>query len=272
MKLRNVAVVGAGEIGESVIEVLTKYKKSMGLVLYVIDTDASKAEEIKKKHDCEHWESAVIDGLDVISICTPCDDNMFPVCCVLYEARELNPDALITVESTLPDFASVEEVILYKAAIFPHRVAPHEPDYDKADSCIRVMGFAEELREVYNFWNNMFMIKKTTPYIAAMSKIVENSIRYVEIALAEELKLIAERHGINFTELRESVNTKWNIDLKEARDGIGRHCLPKDIKFLAEMSEYTPILKAAQEVDYRYKQEHGHRYSAAADTGQVRCV
>jgi len=56
--------------------------------------------------------------------------------------------------------------------------------------------------------------------MAEVSKIVENSHRYLQIAYAEELKMACLDMGLDFSELRQSCNTKWNVDIMEARDGI----------------------------------------------------
>jgi UDP-N-acetyl-D-mannosaminuronic acid dehydrogenase len=56
---------------------------------------------------------------------------------------------------------------------------------------------------------------------AELTKIIENAHRYLQIAFAEELYLYCKVEGIIFKELRDSLNTKWNVDILEPRDGIG---------------------------------------------------
>ncbi|MGD9533990.1 MAG: NAD(P)-binding domain-containing protein [Candidatus Nitrosocosmicus sp.] len=56
--------------------------------------------------------------------------------------------------------------------------------------------------------------------VAEVTKIVENAYRYLQIAFAEELLLYCISNNISFTELREALNTKWNVDILEPRDGI----------------------------------------------------
>jgi UDP-N-acetyl-D-mannosaminuronic acid dehydrogenase len=89
--------------------------------------------------------------------------------------------------------------------------------------------------------------------IAEMCKITENSHRYLQIAFAEELKMMCAKIGLNFDELRNALNTKWNVDLPEARDGIGRHCLPKDIKYVTSLAP-SEILESAMNVDKKYRE------------------
>src|SRR5918999_840725 len=66
--------------------------------------------------------------------------------------------------------------------------------------------------------------------IAELTKIIENAHRYLQIAFAEDLYLYCQANNINFAELRDSLNTKWNVNILEPREGIGGHCLPKDTK------------------------------------------
>jgi UDP-N-acetyl-D-mannosaminuronic acid dehydrogenase len=92
--------------------------------------------------------------------------------------------------------------------------------------------------------------------IAELTKIIENAHRYLQIAFAEELYLYCKANGISFTELRGSLNTKWNVDILEPRDGIGGHCLPKDTKMFVNSSNLikSKILQAAMEIDDSYRE------------------
>jgi len=92
--------------------------------------------------------------------------------------------------------------------------------------------------------------------VAELTKIIENAHRYLQIAFAEELYLYCTANGISFTELRDSLNTKWNVDILEPRDGIGGHCLPKDTKMFVNSSNTikSKILQAAMEIDEDYRE------------------
>jgi UDP-N-acetyl-D-mannosaminuronate dehydrogenase len=92
--------------------------------------------------------------------------------------------------------------------------------------------------------------------VAELTKIVENAHRYLQIAFAEELYLYCKSSGLSFSELRESLNTKWNVEILEPRDGIGGHCLPKDTKMFINSSNTikSKILQAAMEIDEDYRE------------------
>jgi UDP-N-acetyl-D-mannosaminuronate dehydrogenase len=91
-----------------------------------------------------------------------------------------------------------------------------------------------------------------------MAKIVENSYRYVQIAFAEELYMYCKENGINFADLRNAINTKWNVEILEPRQGIKGHCLPKDTKMFLQSSQVgkSKIVMAAMESDGDYKRRY----------------
>jgi UDP-N-acetyl-D-mannosaminuronic acid dehydrogenase len=95
--------------------------------------------------------------------------------------------------------------------------------------------------------------------IAELTKIVENAHRYLQIAFAEDLYLYCQANNINFAELRDSLNTKWNVNILEPRDGIGGHCLPKDTKMFLSSSKSikSKIIEAAIQVDSEYREYRG---------------
>ena len=95
--------------------------------------------------------------------------------------------------------------------------------------------------------------------IAELTKIIENAHRYLQIAFAEDLYLYCQANDINFAELRDSLNTKWNVNVLEPREGIGGHCLPKDTKMFLNSSRSikSKILEAAIEVDSEYRRTRG---------------
>jgi UDP-N-acetyl-D-mannosaminuronate dehydrogenase len=103
--------------------------------------------------------------------------------------------------------------------------------------------------------------------VAELTKIIENSHRYLQIAFAEELYLYCKANTISFAELRHALNTKWNVEILEPRDGIGGHCLPKDTKMFVNSSNTirSKILQAAIEIDEDYREyiQNRDKYSFA---------
>ncbi len=65
--------------------------------------------------------------------------------------------------------------------------------------------------------------------------------------------MICEEVGLSFDEVREACNAKWNIEILEARKGIGGHCLPKDIRYLTSLPGFNVLMNSALTVDKQYR-------------------
>jgi UDP-N-acetyl-D-mannosaminuronic acid dehydrogenase len=111
--------------------------------------------------------------------------------------------------------------------------------------------------------------------IAEITKIAENAHRYLQIAFAEDLYLYCQANDIDFAELRVALNTKWNVDILEPRDGIGGHCLPKDTKMFLQSSQSSgksKVLTAALKVDRDYRRYRKIRGTAIEQTAPEQLI
>ena len=88
--------------------------------------------------------------------------------------------------------------------------------------------------------------------IVELAKPLENAYRFAEIAIAEELKMLCDEKGIDFNRLREAANTKWNINIKEARGGINGKCLPKDTQAINEFFGNNKMFSASIDINREY--------------------
>ena len=72
-----------------------------------------------------------------------------------------------------------------------------------------------------------------SPEVAEMAKITENTYRAVNIALVNELKLLADRMGIDIWEVIEAASTKpFGYTPFYPGPGLGGHCIPIDPFYL----------------------------------------
>ncbi|HEY3363473.1 MAG TPA: nucleotide sugar dehydrogenase [Symbiobacteriaceae bacterium] len=175
------------------------------------------------------------------------------------------PGALLSVESTLPagTMAMLGEHFrqrgfqpgrdLYLVHL-PHRIlfGVEESVFDAARV---IAGLTPEcLQQGIAFYgpliSNLFPVADVR--IAELSKIVENTLRFVEVACAEELFRYCQTEGLDFHQLRAAVNTKGNVRLLDVDYGIGGECLPKDIRFLQAALD-SPLLAGAMAADDRYQ-------------------
>lgn len=71
-------------------------------------------------------------------------------------------------------------------------------------------------------------IDRTSIVTAELTKVAENSHRFMEINFVNALGLICEDYGASFTEVRRLANKRHNVHLLQPGAGIGGHCIPKD--------------------------------------------
>jgi nucleotide sugar dehydrogenase len=261
-----VCVLGLGEVGLPTARSVT----DRGLEVWGYDIDHTAIKRAKEKgilRATSDWRE--IPAMQVYIICvsttlksdTPDLSPVFDVCKKI--SQKSHSPSLVSIESTIMPGTSkkIYENIFGKNINLVH--VPHRYwAEDQARHGVkqpRVVGAVnpESLNSGLKFYRDILEIPLhivSSIEIAETSKIAENAYRYVQIAFAEELKMICEEIGLNFNEVRNACNTKWNIEILEARDGIGGHCLPKDIKHLASLTIYNTVLKNAIIVDKKYRE------------------
>ncbi len=106
---------------------------------------------------------------------------------------------------------------------------------------------AELAKEIYSSFveSEIFLTDATT---AEMVKLMENTYRDVNIALANETAILCEKLGINFWEVVKLANHHPRVHLHLAGPGVGGHCISVDPWFLVEaFPAETKIIKTARE-------------------------
>jgi UDP-N-acetyl-D-glucosamine dehydrogenase len=77
------------------------------------------------------------------------------------------------------------------------------------------------------------VIEVSTPEAAELTKLLENIFRSVNIALVNEMAILAERMGIDIWEVVDAASTKpYGFMRFEPGPGMGGHCLPVDPFYL----------------------------------------
>src|SRR3954462_9878871 len=77
------------------------------------------------------------------------------------------------------------------------------------------------------------IVRVSTPDAAELSKLLENIFRSVNIALVNEMAMIADRMGIDIWEVVDAADTKpYGFMRFEPGPGMGGHCLPVDPFYL----------------------------------------
>src|SRR5919204_1826086 len=125
----------------------------------------------------------------------------------------------------------------FALAFSPERVDPGRTDYTIANTPKVVGGLTsrctERAVEVYERVCAT-VVPVSAPEVAELSKLLENVFRSVNIALVNELAILADRMGIDIWEVVDAAATKpFGFMRFEPGPGMGGHCLPVDPFYLA---------------------------------------
>jgi len=289
-QINKVLVIGLGQLGLPV----AKYVKQRGFETFGYDMNSERMKQAEKNFGIKSIEQFDEIDVFILCVSThDPDDEYTPYVDGLFElARKISKEAkngsLVSIESTVPKGTSkkIFEILNHRlhVAHVPHRWYALEEEIHGVNQ-VRVIGGVSDccLKTALQFYdrNNVALEfnditnnedtsgnPKTTAVdlgipmhpvseieIAELTKIIENADRYLQIAFSEDLYLYCQANNVNFGELRDSLNTKWNVKILEPRDGVGGHCLPKDTKMFLQSSRSikSKILMSAMEVDKEYR-------------------
>jgi len=82
-----------------------------------------------------------------------------------------------------------------------------------------------------------------------MVKLMENTYRDVNIALANEFAKIAEEIGINVWEAIALANKHPRVNILKPGPGVGGHCISIDPWFIVEKSKNAKLIRTARELN-----------------------
>ena len=125
----------------------------------------------------------------------------------------------------------------FHLAFSPERVDPGRTDHTLRTTPKVVGGLTEACTrravEVYGAVCD-HVVPVSTPEVAEMSKLLENVFRAVNIALVNELAVLADRMAIDIREVVEAAATKpYGFMRFDPGPGMGGHCLPVDPFYLS---------------------------------------
>lgn len=260
----SVCVIGLGVVGLPT----ARYFQERGCKLVGYDISATAVANAKDWIEATDDPRQIPSDIDVFVTCVstklsgdhPDASNVYDACRMI---SGFSPK-LVSIESTVPvgTCKTLHNTILDREVNLvhvPHRYWEGDPrNYGVRQ--LRVAGAvdAESMIQACEFYRDLGipLVEVEPIEIAEMAKIAENAYRYVQVAFAEELSQICGRIGMDFELLRSACNSKWNIDIPEARDGIGGTCLPKDIRYVVAAAHQTgceaDLLLSAIRADKKY--------------------
>jgi len=266
-----VAMVNAGAnyIGDVVNEDLKKIVKSGNLTA---TTDFSR-----------------VASADCVCICvpTPLDKHQQPDISYVKSSAEnivpyMHKEMLVVLESTTYPGTTEELVkpILERSGLIcgedfylafsPERVDPGNLIYKTKNTPKVVGGVTPKCTEVaaalYEAILDAPVHKVSSPAVAEMEKILENTYRNVNIGLVNELAMLCYKMGINFWEVIEAAKTKpYGFQAFYPGPGLGGHCIPLDPCYLSwkarEYGFHTSMIELSMMINDRMPEYCAERAS-----------
>lgn len=216
---------------------------------------------------------------DAICICvpTPLDQYQQPDISYVKASAEsivkyLRPGMLIVLESTTYP-GTTEELLKpilestglkvgedFFLAFSPERVDPGNLKFKTKNTPKVVGGVTPQCTEVAAaMYENILeapVHKVSSPAVAEMEKILENTYRNVNIGLVNELAILSHKMGINFWEVIDAAKSKpYGFQAFYPGPGLGGHCIPLDPYYLSwkarEFGFHTSMIEASMMVNDR---------------------
>lgn len=218
-----------------------------------------------------------IKDVDTVCICvpTPLDlykqpDLSYVVNSTKAVAEYLHRGMIVILESTTYP-GTTEEVLKpileesglkcgedFFLAFSPERVDPGNKHYNTKNTPKVVGGCTEECTEVAAaLYENVLegeIHRVSSPAVAEMEKILENTFRNINIGLANEMAILCNRMGIDVWEVIDAAKTKpYGFMPFYPGPGLGGHCIPLDPFYLEwkakEYDYHTRLIETSGEIN-----------------------
>lgn len=216
-------------------------------------------------------------GADVFVICvpTPLRDELPDMSYIEAAgnliAEQMKAGALVILESTTYPGTTEEFLrpILEKGGLIaggdfylgfsPERIDPGNPQYGLANVPKVVGGLDETSTDLMESFYGKFIdtvVRVSSPMTAEMAKLLENTYRHINIALANEMAIVCHDLGISIWEVIDAASTKpFGFHPFYPGPGWGGHCIPVDPAYLSwrvrQMGGTAHFVELAREINAR---------------------
>ena len=248
---------------------------------YIGDVVDSELKELAEKRllsaTCDFSFVKDVDFV-AIAVPTPLDEYQQPDISYVRDstiavAKYLRQGTMVVLESTTYP-GTTEELLLpileqgsglkcgedFYLAFSPERVDPGNLFYQTKNTPKVVGGVGRDATEVIAaMYRNVLegdIFEASSPKIAEMEKILENTYRNVNIGLINELAMLCNKMNINIWEVIEAAKTKpFGFTPFYPGPGLGGHCIPLDPYYLSwkarEYGFHTSMIEASMMVNDR---------------------
>ena len=220
-----------------------------------------------------------IEEVDFVAICvpTPLDAHQQPDISYVESsaraiAKHLHKGMMVVLESTTYP-GTTEELIKpiletsglkcgedFYLGFSPERVDPGNLIYKTKNTPKVVGGLGEDASEViaamYEAVLQGKVFRASSPAVAEMTKILENTYRNINIGLINELAILCHKMNINLWEVIEAAKTKpFGFTPFYPGPGLGGHCIPLDPYYLSwkarEYGFHTSMIESSMMINDR---------------------
>ena len=260
------------DVQEAKVNMVNEGKNYIGDVV-----DENLKEIVESKLLRATTDFSFVKDVDTICICvpTPLDlykqpDLSYVVDSTRSVAEYLHKGMLVILESTTYP-GTTEEVLKpileesglkcgedFFLAFSPERVDPGNKDFNTKNTPKVVGGCTEDCTEVAAaLYRNVLegdIHTVSSPAVAEMEKILENTFRNINIGLANEMAILCNRMGIDVWEVIDAAKTKpYGFMPFYPGPGLGGHCIPLDPFYLEwkakEYDYHTRLIETSGEIN-----------------------
>jgi UDP-N-acetyl-D-glucosamine dehydrogenase len=244
---------------------------------YVTDIrDESIGDALLQSRFRATFDLSVIGQLDAISICVPTPlrktkdpDMSYVIAAANAIAKSMRPGQLVILESTTYPGATQELVLPaleasglrvgadFFLAFSPERVDPGNKEFSTRTIPKVVGGVTARCTELAAALYGRVManvVRVTSPRVAEMVKLLENTFRSINIALANEIALMCAHMRVDVWEVIKAASTKpFGFMPFYPGPGLGGHCIPIDPLYLEWKSKLdgfdSPFIALADKIN-----------------------
>jgi UDP-N-acetyl-D-mannosaminuronic acid dehydrogenase len=181
-------------------------------------------------------------------------------------SKALKEDDLVIIESTVPQ-GTCENIVIpileksglkaskdFGVIYTPERAIPNNTLYEMTHNARIIGGIDHKSIEMADSLYQKItigkIIKVKNLITAETVKLIENTYRDTNIALANEIAMICESLGVDAIEAIQAANYHPRVNIHTPGPGVGGHCLAIDPYFIVETAEENgldaPLIKNAR--------------------------
>lgn len=244
----------------------------------VVDSDLKKL--VSEGMLSATTDFSFVSNVDFIAICvpTPLDKHQQPDISYVRNstiniAKYMKKGCMVVLESTTYP-GTTEELIKplleegsglkcgedFYLGFSPERVDPGNKEFKTKNTPKVVGAIGEDATEVISAMYRAVLDgdvhEVSSPAIAEMEKILENTYRNINIGLVNELAILCNKMGISLWEVIEAAKTKpYGFQAFYPGPGLGGHCIPLDPYYLSwkarEYGFHTSMIESSMMINDR---------------------